>query len=460
MPPRRSARVAAAAQRASAGAEPARTLLSSLPPPVAAKVFALVPVDTRLRCREVCRAWRAVLDDPGNWSRLDLREESVAVTFGHLAFAAQDLAWSALLQAALTRARGSLRELLTGPFEEMRKHIQDAEILRVAAENAGTLRVLHISTELHQDTVVEFLNAAPQLEALEAEVLVFDYATAHQMLRNIPPYGPLRIHSLCLYASPEEDAAAAIRALAADVAIHTALQQLTLAGEEVVAVPSSTWLDAMVDAAVTRRLHSVTFLALDFIPESALALARLIGGGALTKLFINRSTSFIAEPGSAALCAALRASTCFIDLTLRNTRFWSDSGAGAAVIRALVSHPSLESLSMQFETPNDDAGKAVAGAALGVLVAANSPALRNLSLFQCQLSDVGLAPVFAALPLNTHLRELNCQYSGISEAFVHDAVLPAVRANVGLRRLSLYPGVEWPDARLAQRIVAIRAYQG
>ena len=160
------------------------------------------------------------------------------------------------------------------------------------------------------------------------------------------------------------------------------------------------------------------------------------------------------------LCAELRASTCFSNLTLRDTHFWSDSGAGAAVIRALVSHPCLETLSMEFETPNDEAGKAAAGAALGALVAANSPALRKLILFQCQLSDVGLAPVFAALNLNTHLRKLSCQFSAISEAFVRDAVLPAVRANVGLHRLSLHPGVEWPDARLVQRIVANRAYQG
>ena len=37
--------------------------LLALPRPLAAAIFALVPVDTRLRCSEVSRAWRALLAD-------------------------------------------------------------------------------------------------------------------------------------------------------------------------------------------------------------------------------------------------------------------------------------------------------------------------------------------------------------------------------------------------------------
>jgi hypothetical protein len=37
-------------------------------------VFSLLPVDARLRCREVCRAWRDALAASSLWTRLDLSE--------------------------------------------------------------------------------------------------------------------------------------------------------------------------------------------------------------------------------------------------------------------------------------------------------------------------------------------------------------------------------------------------
>jgi hypothetical protein len=37
-----------------------------------------------------------------------------------------------------------------------------------------------------------------------------------------------------------------------------------------------------------------------------------------------------------------------------------------------------------------------------------------------------------ALPANTHLRVLDCSHTGLSEAFMRDQVLPAVRANAWL----------------------------
>jgi hypothetical protein len=62
-------------------------------------------------------------------------------------------------------------------------------------------------------------------------------------------------------------------------------------------------------------------------------------------------------------------------------------------------------------------------------VAANAPALRELNLDSCHLSDVGLGPLADALPANTHLRVLNCRGNLLSEAFMRDRLLPAVRAN-------------------------------
>jgi hypothetical protein len=60
MPPRRSARVAAVAERQSSA-------LAPLPHALALYIFSLLPVDQRMRCAEVCRGWRAVLSDASLW---------------------------------------------------------------------------------------------------------------------------------------------------------------------------------------------------------------------------------------------------------------------------------------------------------------------------------------------------------------------------------------------------------
>jgi hypothetical protein len=72
---------------------------------------------------------------------------------------------------------------------------------------------------------------------------------------------------------------------------------------------------------------------------------------------------------------------------------------------------------------------------LGALLLANAPALQTLIMFDMQLFDAGMRPVVEALRHNTHLTKLNCNDNNMSEAFAHDELLPAVRANAGLRKL-------------------------
>ncbi len=64
MAPRRSARVAAVVERESSALPP-------LPLSIVFAIFALLPVDARLRCREVCCGWRAVLRERSLWLRLE-----------------------------------------------------------------------------------------------------------------------------------------------------------------------------------------------------------------------------------------------------------------------------------------------------------------------------------------------------------------------------------------------------
>jgi hypothetical protein len=111
MPPRRSARAAGVAAREAAARSEARTArivaagqhaapaLAPLPYALVLHILSLLPVDTRLRCAEVCRSWRAALEERSLWIRLDLSASGVspkrAVT-------------DELLRAAAARAHGEL----------------------------------------------------------------------------------------------------------------------------------------------------------------------------------------------------------------------------------------------------------------------------------------------------------------------------------------------------------------
>ena len=55
-------------------------------------------------------------------------------------------------------------------------------------------------------------------------------------------------------------------------------------------------------------------------------------------------------------------------------------------------------------------GRDLVGGAFFALVAANTPALVQLNISDCELGDAGIAPLVDAVPHNTHLRTLI--YSG------------------------------------------------
>jgi hypothetical protein len=96
MPPRRSTRVADAAERATSA-------LSPLPLSVVLHIFSLLPVDCRLRCLEVCRGWRHMLLERSLWTRLDLSTTS--------GVRASVWVLDALLRCAAARAGGGLQSL-------------------------------------------------------------------------------------------------------------------------------------------------------------------------------------------------------------------------------------------------------------------------------------------------------------------------------------------------------------
>ena len=133
------------------------------------------------------------------------------------------------------------------------------------------------------------------------------------------------------------------------------------------------------------------------------------------------------------------------------------------MMRALTGHPSLQEIDLSLNLPPDPTA---AGALLGALLAADSPALRELRIRNSErLGDAGMRPLLQALARNTHLRELDCCDVGImSEQFAQGVFLPAVRANTGLRKLAAseyygdWVGMRAPAAVLeAEALVAARS---
>jgi Ran GTPase-activating protein (RanGAP) involved in mRNA processing and transport len=169
------------------------------------------------------------------------------------------------------------------------------------------------------------------------------------------------------------------------------------------------------------------------------------------------AAALLDEPAATLLAGALRANNTLTVLQLAAVQFWDNAAAASTLMGALTAHPSLRTLSLRFNEMQD-ADRAAAGATLGALLAANAPALIELDVSFCLLRDAGMAPLFEALPANTHLRTLRCSGNGITEAFVAAVLLPAVRANACLRILETAGGGgNWPGEREAEEIVNRRA---
>jgi hypothetical protein len=413
-------------------------------------IFSLLPVDCRLRCAEVCRSWRSVLLECSLWTRLDLSRASGV----RVRNSAERGALDALLRCAAARACGGLQALKIDTCLT-----SDAALLEAAAANAGALCELHATRAacddnarvrgFKPDDAAALLSAAPLLRVFAADLYgEYEGAAAtvtRRALRNEAPFGPLRVRHLYVPGLRGEDEASVV-ALAADVAAHTSLEGLHL---QYAPLGSPAALDAVVDAALARRLQSVTLDTCHLSPASAPALARLLSSDALTTLRCVDAV-LLDAPAGRLLAAALRANVTLMSLTLINACVFDNTAAGAELLRALTGHASLRVLRLCYNLI-PAAAQAAAGASLGALVAANAPALTQLDVWWCDLGDDGLRALFEALPRNAHLRTLNCYGNFMSQAFAADVLLPAVRANTSLRTLVADSTAE------AEAVVASRA---
>jgi hypothetical protein len=407
--------------------EGAPLTLLSLPLLLVLHIFSLLPVDCRLRCAEVCRGWRGMLSERSLWTRLELTaaESGVRMRQGRGSI-------DSLLRCAAARSGGGLQSLQVG-----KNRVSHAALLEVTAANAGALRELHAhygsgGAEFQTAVVETLLGAAPLLRTFATGLFCYDAdaQAACSALRNEAPFGALRVRRLTADLRGQDEAG--VIALAADVAAHVPLEGLYVRYAPL-GTPAA--IDTVVDAALTGCLQSVKLEGCRGSPISAPALARLLGGNALTNL-VCWNMRLTDAPAAAVLAAALRANATLTALSLAGAGVWRNPAAGAELLGALNRHPSLRVLDL---TGNDvaDGHQADVGACLGTLVASNAPALMELNVSWCDLGDDGLRALFDALPYNTHLRSLMCYGNDMSDAFARDVLLPAVRANTSLRTLSV-----------------------
>ena len=432
MLPRLSALQAPAPEQASP------VTLSTLPTPIVHRILSLVPPPlSRLRCAEVCRAWRAALAEPGPWTHLDLLDVNDVHPYRGDAHARARM--DVLLRGFAARAGGALVSL----HVDLRRVTWEL-LLKVLADNVGTLRELHTSSSRDPGVLTrrfssprsleQLLRAAPRLRTLVANLYAVPAAAeTRRALRNEAPFGPLRVR--LLHASFDGVDTENAVAFAADVAAHTSIAELIVYDAH---LDNATVLDAVVGAAMALpklqafNLHT-SWLSL----ASASHLARMFRHRSLTTLEMD---TVYAVDGwlSPSLTQALRSNATLTSLTLTSVGLFRDPGAGAALLGALTGHARLQELRLIDNSVPQD-GDAIVGAALGELVAANTPALTYLDTWSQCLRDDCLRPLFEALPQNTHLRTLDCQSAGTTDDFNASVVLPAVRANGSLRRLELEP---------------------
>ena len=266
----------------------------------------MVPVDTRLRCCEVSRAWQALLADTSFWTSLKMSLDSGVARFS-----------LALVRAAVAKAGGQLRCLdITGqPFNA--DEDEDDVTLEVATVNAGTLTELHVERHMYWgvEDVQALLDAAPALSLLEISVIFENRAEdyllapawrenrfpARAMLRNEPPFQALRLQKLAMDYRLVDPAD--VVTFSSDMQRHTSIKELSFC---------NSWLDtaaamsAFVDACIALRLRKVQLGRCHFEPAALPELTR-----ALRELHVSAEPAMFheAHESTRLFVAAIRASS-------------------------------------------------------------------------------------------------------------------------------------------------------
>ena len=183
------------------------------------------------------------------------------------------------------------------------------------------------------------------------------------------------------------------------------------------------------------------------------SLTRLVSAKSLTTLEVSNYRHAL-EP-SPAFCDAVAAAS-LVSLYFDAAELFDALTAGLSLLSSVTGHPTLRHLSLRGNRVAP-AGRTAVGAALGLLVAADS-LLDALHISFCKLGNDGLLPFINALPRNTHLRRLTCEGNDFAQ-LAAARLLTAVRANASLIYLTAADLFVDPIPELveAKAVVAARA---
>jgi hypothetical protein len=242
------------------------------------------------------------------------------------------------VRGAVARAAGQLREFSLNWVPVV--NVRELLVALVVSDGAA-LQLVSSNAWMTVADIAALLAAAPGLRVLNAERVKSSCTELLPVMRNDPPYGPLRVSKLEVTFG-QVDTAADVLALAAAVPAHGSLKALNL-----VTVNSSRGLNALVDAAAERRVSRFKMLGCVSDAETLPALARLMQRSSLTKLEIHCDFFPNEQDVVPVLCAPLR--SCH---ELTHLNLWLRPVHGAAhravteLLDAVASLPALSRLSL------------------------------------------------------------------------------------------------------------------
>lgn len=457
-----------------------------------ALVAPFLPLDARARAACVSPTWRDVLLAPQLWSALDLSAGPGGLPSMPLPLHVPGCFISGegscvvaddLLRGAAAHAGGGLKSLDLSDSWRERHSFSTYAVLDIARENAASLREIHLAGSAYMkrsasgrshaepevvcyrelSDVRKLLEAAPLLEVLHADIEfavstpdadVAPSAALAQLaaaLRREPPFAPLRVRRLRV-ADSSAECMEALASLLLDIPAELVHLELAMCS-----LDTLTSCEALAGALLDLRIPSLVLHECVLQGVSAAPLARVIRGGALAHLAVQgRDVEGFASmqlmavmaqlmqnlgiatlsplfelPGSDEVMEALR--ECKALRTLKLCACVSSSARFAALLDALRGHETLAELTVEVPP---EAMCADGAAALGLLVAADAPALRALRIGS-YMDDEALEPLTTALPSNSHLEELGlkaCKFE--SAAWVRDSLIPGIAACAPLRELN------------------------
>ena len=351
------------------------SLFAALDVPTMREIFGYVPVDTRLRCREVCCTWRDLLDNaaPELWCFLDVSQPYSGVSPRNLSMA--------LLRAVAARTGGTFGVINLSNCGTL---VYDPEPGCFNPELLSFLSELALMHLIWSDDIVPEVEALSQLfeaaslaDKVCVNVYVRSFEQACSMLRHEPPFCALCPHYFCVELS-ELAETHDWTTFAALLPNFPSLDRLNLSR---VFFHEPEHFEAIVDAVIDMGVTCLLLESTTLDPATAApALSRLLRLGSVQVLHVRQcpltlplldDASFAAE-----LAGALRNDTQLLDLTLGGIGLWDNVTTGNNIVAALRGHPKLRVLALCCNRvePNQEVSRAL------LEVVANCPELRVLNI--------------------------------------------------------------------------------